>query len=65
MFMYEVFRVVGSTAPINNKCKTKLLKIANVVASNSSKACSKARKQYPKIGKDEQILAHMTAMVIE
>mgnify|MGYP003154479560 CR=1 FL=1 len=44
MFIYEVFKVVPSTAPINCNVDSKVEKVAVVRASNSLKACYIARK---------------------
>ncbi len=46
LYIYEVFKVVPSTAPINASCgiESKVEKVAVVKASNSLKACYIARK---------------------
>ena len=57
MFIYNVFRVATSTAPLYQGNPTKLIRIGSVKANNSTSACSIVRD---KIGANDDVtlLAH-------
>ena len=58
MFIYQVFKVVPSTAPMySGGVNSKLKKIATVKAVNSNYACVKA-SQHCKVDDDVQLFAH-------
>tara|TARA_R100001082_G_scaffold71127_1_gene40546 strand:+ start:10898 stop:11110 length:213 start_codon:yes stop_codon:yes gene_type:complete len=56
MYLYEVFMIVESTA-LTAILNTKLVKVANVMAKNSSYACRRARLHYD-IESEQQLVAY-------
>ena len=59
MFMYYVYRVATSTAPLYNNTPTKLIGICKVKAKSSVEACDKARKHF-NIDNEVIVLAHQS-----